>query len=202
MPSGRFDGGRFRAQDQRKDEHRRAAEDAGADVGLAPADRVEGVLQDRRPDRAGEVVAARADRHRDAAPPVEPERGVGDERGEGGRAAEEPDQHPVQQAEFAEARGVAGEHEAAAQAERADDGRHHHAEAVGELAHQDAADAEADHGQRVGQRGTAARYAELGLHRRERHRDAVHARAAERHQRERRAEAQPGVGRFGLSALH
>ena len=56
--------------------------DADADVGLAPADGLDEVLHDRRPDRAGEVVAARADRHRDAAPAHEPERGVGDQRRE------------------------------------------------------------------------------------------------------------------------
>ena len=45
----------------------------------------------------------------------------------------------------------------------------HDAEAVGQPAHQHAADAEADHGQRVGQRRVGARDAELGLHRGQRH---------------------------------
>ena len=53
---------------ERQQRHRRGAEDADADVGLAPADGLDEVLHDRRPDRAGEVVAAGADRHRDAAP--------------------------------------------------------------------------------------------------------------------------------------
>ena len=46
----------------------------------------------------------------------------------------------------------------------------HDAEAVGQPAHHDAADAEADHGQRVRQRGVGARDAEFGLHRRQRDR--------------------------------
>ena len=71
-----------------------------ADVGRAPADGLEEVLQDRRPDRAGEVVAARADRHRDAAPAVEPQRGVGDQRREVGRAAEQADQQAVREREL------------------------------------------------------------------------------------------------------
>ena len=56
---------------------------------MAPADRLDEVLHDRRPDRAGQVVAAGADRHRDAAPAHEPQRGVGHQRREGGRAAEQ-----------------------------------------------------------------------------------------------------------------
>ena len=41
------------------------------------------VLDERRPDRAGDVVAGGAQRHRDAAPPLEPERDVGHQRHEG-----------------------------------------------------------------------------------------------------------------------
>ena len=62
------------------------AEHAHADVGLAPADAVDEVLHHRRPHRAGGVVAAHADRQRDAAPAVEPLRGVGHQRREGGRS--------------------------------------------------------------------------------------------------------------------
>ena len=82
-------GGRGRMQRARAAACVSDAEHAEADVGLAPADRLDEVLDDRRPDRAGEVVAARADRDRDAAPAHEPERGVGDQRREGRRAAEQ-----------------------------------------------------------------------------------------------------------------
>ena len=69
------------------------------------------------------------------------------------------------------------------------DHRHHDAEAIGQPAHRDAAEAEPDHRQRVGERRVAARDAELGLHRRQRDDDRPHADAADRrqHQRPRRA---------------
>ena len=44
------------------------AEHADADMGRAPAVRRDEMLHDRRPDRAGEIVAGRADADRDAAP--------------------------------------------------------------------------------------------------------------------------------------
>ena len=86
------------AHQEREQRHRHAAEDAHADVGLAPADALDEVLDDRRPDRAGDVVAAGADRDRDAAPALEPERGVGDQRREGRRAADQAEQHAVRRA--------------------------------------------------------------------------------------------------------
>ena len=113
-----------------------------------------------------DVVAAGADRHRDAAPAHEPERGVGHQRRESGRAAEQPDQQAVREREADQMlAAMPARDEASAQAGGADQHRHHHAEAVGQPAHHDAADAEADHQQRVGQRGIGARDAELGLHR-------------------------------------
>ncbi len=144
-------GGRARMQ-QGEQRHRRGAEDAHADVGLAPADGLDEVLHDRRPDRAGEVVAAGADRHRGAAPLDEPERGVGDQRREGRRAAGQAEQQAVDDREGEDAAAQAGEDEAGGQADRADQDRQHHAAPVGQAAHEDAADAEADHQQRVGQR--------------------------------------------------
>ena len=57
----------------------------------------------------------------------------------------------------------------------------------------DAAHAEADHQQRVGQRRIGARHAELGLYRRQHHRHDVHAAVADGHQGERGEQARPGV---------
>ena len=73
------------------------------------------------------------------------------------------------EAELHKAGRGAGEDEARAQAERADHHRHHDAEAVGEAAHEDAADAEADHRERIGQGSVAARGREIRLHQRQRH---------------------------------
>jgi len=149
----------------------------------------------------GEVVPARADRDRDAAAAVEPERGIGDERRERGGAAEQPDHDAVREAEYEEVLRGSRQDETAAQAESADDHRHHYAETVRELSHQDAADAEADHRERVRERRVASARTELGLYRRERDRHGVHARSADGHQGERRAQPQPGVTRFRLT-LH
>ena len=96
-------------QAQRERQHGREAEDADSEVGLAPADRFDEVLHDRRPDRAAEVVAARADRNRDAAPAIEPERRVGDQRREGGGAAEHADQQAVDQRELQQVGRHAGQ---------------------------------------------------------------------------------------------
>ena len=77
------------------------AEDADAQIGrgasrwLAMA-----CCRMRRPDGAGEVVAAGDDRDRDAAAAQEPVRDVGHQRPEGGRAAEHADQQRLGQDEL------------------------------------------------------------------------------------------------------
>ena len=80
---------------------------------------------------------------------------------------------------------------------RADDDGHHDAEAVGQPSHADAREAEADHRQRVRQRGGAARDAELRLHGRQRHDDRPHADAADGRQQQatRRGAATPAANR-------
>ena len=77
--------------------------------------------------------------------------------------------------------------------DRADEHRAHDAETVGETAHHDAADAEAEHGERERQRGVAARHAEVGLHRRKRDHERPHADAADRAERKRDAKPHPGI---------
>ena len=84
--------------------------------------------------------------------------------------------------------------EADAQQERAGDDGADDAEAVDQPADGDGADAEADHGQRVGQRGIGARHAEVGLHRRQRHHIGPHADAADGAEQHRHQQPQPGVG--------
>jgi hypothetical protein len=160
----------------------------------AAAGAVDDVLRDGRPDRTGKVVAAHADGQRDAAPAREPARGVGHQRCKGGRGAEQADEQALRQAELPQVGGGAGGDEAQAEADRTTEHRHHDAVAVRQLAHQDAADTEADHGQRVGQRGVATVYAELGLDAWQHHRDRVHAHAAQRHERERDEQPPPRVG--------
>ena len=160
------------------------------------------MLDDRRPDRAGDVVAAGADRDRDAAPALEPERGVGDQRREARRAADQAEQDAVDDREGPDAAGQAGGDEADAEAGGADAERHDDAAPVGEAPHEDAADAEADHQQRVGQRRVGARDAELGLHARQDDGDDVHRAAADRHQHQGDGEAAPGVAGIDGVCLH
>jgi hypothetical protein len=122
-----------------------------AQVGLAPAHGLDEVLHDGRPHRASQVIAAGAHRHRDAAALDEPKRGVGHQRCEGRGAAEEADEHRVHRHELADVAHRAGQQVTHAEAQGADQERPHHAMAVGQLAHQDAADTEADHQRRVRQ---------------------------------------------------
>ena len=140
-----------------------------------------------RPDRAGEIVAADADRHRNPATAREPQRNVGHQRRERGRGAQQPDQQSLGQVELPQAGGIAGRDKAGREPERADDDRDHHAIAVREAPHEYAAQAETDHGESVGQGRIRAVHAEIRLHARQHHGDRVHARAADGHQRERGA---------------
>jgi hypothetical protein len=186
------------AQQRRQRQHDHGAECAQPQVGVAPADGLDEVLHDRWPYGAGEVVAAGANRHRNAAPAHEPQRRVGDQRREGGRAAKQADQQAVGNREQPDVAGQAGRTVAEAEPGGADQDRHRDAMAVGEPAHQDAAEAKADQHPRVRHRGVGARHAELGLHRRQHHRDHVHAAGADSHQRQRHCEAHDGVARIGL----
>ena len=153
------------------------------------------VLHDRRPDGAGEVVAAGDDR---TAMPRRRSNQCEMSASSGPKVAElprKPISRPCASANCkrlgaSPASDVAGaERDACAPMSGT-----HDAEAVGEPAHQDAAEAEADHGQRVGERRDAAGDAELRLHGRQRDDDRPHADAAERRHRQRRDEAPPGGG--------
>ena len=195
---GGRDGGRLSLQREREQRHRDQAEHASPDISRAPAEVVDEILHRRRPDGAGEVVAAHHDRNRDSAPAREPKRNVGDQRYERRRGAEQPDQQPLGRGELHQVLRHPRGDEAEGKADRADEHRHPHAEPVGELSHEDAADAEPDHGQRIGKRRGGPRDPEFRLQRRQRNGHRVHARAADRHQGERDPEADPGVGGFGV----
>ena len=108
-------------------------------------------------------------------------------------ATEQADQHPVGHAEPPDAACRPRGPESQGQPCGTDEHRHHHAEAIGQPTHQDAAHAEADHHGRVGQGGIGPRHAELGLHRGQDHRYDVHAAAADGHQRQRDDQTHPGV---------
>jgi hypothetical protein len=181
------------AQGERQRQHGQHAQRADAEVRLAPADRLDRGLQERRPERPGQVIAARDDRDCDAAAPDEPERHVGDQRAERGRAAEHADQERLREHELPE-RGRAGRGDVAdAEHERAKRSRHDDAEAVGKAAHQHAADREADHGRGIRQRGVGAVDPELGLDRGQGYDHRPQADAADRAERERGEQPPPGI---------
>ena len=171
---------------------------------LPPAIGGDAGLHQRRPDRAGEVVAAGRQRDGEAAPPAEPQRGIGDQRPEGRAAAEQPDQRAMDDGELRHAGRLRREHIAGREREDAQQHRHQHAEAVGQLAHQDAARGEAERGQRVGQRRIGPRRAEFGLHGGQRHHDGPEPDAAERAERDGGGEPHPGIAAVhaSLGAVH
>ncbi len=79
--------------------------------------------------------------------------------------------------------------------------RHSNAEAVGEPAHDHAAAGEAEHRERVRQRGIGAGDAEIGLDGGQRHYHRPHADTADRAQQYGDAQAQPGLRRIGRVRL-
>ena len=196
---GRTQYGRPPAQHHGQRQHGGEAEQPDPGMGLPPSDGVDEVLDHRRPGRAREVVAAGAERDGDAAPAAEPERGVGQQRPEHRRRAEHADQHAIGDGEEPQALHPRGGEIAEPEGDAADDRRHHHAEAVGEPAHQHAARHQAEGDQGVGQRGAGAVDAELGLHRRQHDDHGPHPDAADRAEADRGGQARPSVGRLDFA---
>jgi hypothetical protein len=190
--------GRAPAQGQGERHHHDGADRGNNQVGHAPAMIGKGELHRDRPDGAGEIVAAGGGRHGEPAPPDEPLRYVGDQRTEGGRAAEADD--GLQQRERPYARHGGGEREADGEAERRQHKRRHDAHAVDEPPDGEVAEREAGHGHRVGQRCVAACHAELGLHLRQHHDHRPQPDAADRGERDRGAEPRPGISAVDVVA--
>ena len=184
---------RTAAQQQGQRQHRHGAEHGDTEMRLPPADRGDEMLHHGRPERAGDIVAGGADRHRDAAAPVEPVRHVGQQRHERGRASEQSDQQAIGQGELPERRGEARGEVTQQQRNRAAQHRRHHAEPVRHAPQQHAAEREADHAERERQRRVAAGDAELHLRGRQRGDHRPHADAADAGQQQRNREAEPGI---------
>ena len=117
-----------------------------------------------------------------------------------GRAAE-PDQQAMRERDLPERGRQPDRDIAEAERQRPEHQRHGDAEAVGEPAHEHAAAGEAEHGERVGQRGIGAVDAELGLDGRQRHHHRPHADAADGAEQHGDAEAQPGFRGIGRVRL-
>ncbi len=159
------------------------------------------MLDDRRPDRAREVVAACENGDGEAAPAHEPQRRVGEQRRERRRAARA-DQQALREREPGERRRRAGGDEAEREQPRAEHHRQHDAVAVGQAAHRDARQPERDHRQRVRQRCGGARDAEFRLHGGQRDDHRPHADATDRRQRQRDEKPLPRGRRFDFTVRH
>ena len=194
--------GRLAAQQEGERNERRNAEDADREMRLSPAIAGDQVFEDRWPHCTRHIVAASAERDCEAASAIEPQRRTGDQRPEHRGASQKADDEPVGEREGREVAGKRGADVADAQADRAKDDGHEDAEAVAELAHEDAAEDEAEHRHGVGQRGAAARYAELDLHGRQCHLHRPHADAADRTDRHRDGKAEPGIAGVELGFRH
>ena len=191
-------GRRWATKEQRKGQHRRRAEDADAEVGGPPSRRRDEVLDDRRPQCSGQIIAAREDRYRDATASIEPQRRMREQRCERCGTAG-PDQHALRKRIQRKATRETCRDVTERKGDRSDDDRHDDAEAIRQLAHQDARYAEAHHRQRVRQRCSAPGNAEFRLHCRQRYDDGPHADAADRGQHERDDQSDPCIAGFNLS---
>ena len=180
--------------DQRQ-RHRHRREDADRNVGVAPAHGLDAVVDQRRPDRAADVIAAGGNGDREPAVAVEPVRGFRHQRSEGGRRGQ-PDRE-MHQDELPD-RGrhsrddIAQAQNADAEPDGGDD-----AVAVGDLAGQHRAGAESEHDHRERQRGGAAARGELGLHHGKCDHHRPHADAAERADQHGHGKPDPCPARVG-----
>ncbi len=143
--------GRLAQEDRRQRHHDGSLEQAEIEHGLPPAAVGDGALEHRRPDRAGRIGAARDQCQRRAAAAVEPAADIDVGRRVHGADAEEAHEQALAQVELP---GLA------AGRQREPDADHHgaehdgpaHADPLGDVAHDDAAGAEADPGERARQR--------------------------------------------------
>ena len=179
------------AQQQRERHHRAEDRDRDGQIGRAPALGRDDPAQKEGPDRARDIVPGRDDRHRDAAPALEPVRDVGHERPERRRRAY-PD-HEVQHREGPEVRRARREAEAERHRHCGRHQRARHPEAVDRAPDQQVAGRKAEHGEGIGQRRRGPVGPELGLDRGHDEDVGPQPHIAEDRDRQRRAEARPGI---------
>ena len=165
-------------------------------MGLSPARGCDGVLDHRRPDRSGEIVAGGRDPNRDAAMRREPERDIGHERPEGRGAADADEQ--VTQREGPQGGRIRGGKKAERERTDPQQGGGQYAEPVLQPPHGDAAARKAEQGERKWQRGIGPQHAELRLHRGHNHGHRPQPDAANRAERHRCGEAHPRIGRINV----
>ena len=182
------------AEHQRQRQHRDHAEDAGRDMGRAPAVAGDEMLNDRRPYRARDIISGGRDRDRDAASLLEPVRHIGDQRTEGRGTAET--NQDMRCGKEPQGRCEARADKADAERGNAEQDRGDDSEPVREPAEDHIADGKSHHRHRVGNAGIGAGRGKIGLHSGKRHDIGPHADAADRAKQQRDAQPQPGIARI------
>ena len=157
-------GGRLAQENQRQWHHNRDDNQAIDQHGLAPAHGGHHALEDRRPDRAGDVLPAGDHRQGGAAPAVEPLGNVDHERRIDAGVAEQPDEQPVTDVQLPDL-AVRREQQSDADHPAAEHDRPAHADALGDGTHGDATDGRAEPGKRVRKRRDRALPSRLGRNR-------------------------------------
>ena len=183
------------AQHQQQDRHQHGADNRDGEMRGAPAIGLRAPVDQRRPECAGDIIAAGDDGHRKAAIALEPVRGFRHQRRERGRGAEA---HQERDEDELPQRGrKPGQHIGARQEGDADGHRRDDAEPVGDPADDDAAEAEAEEDHGGGKRNRAAGGRKFLLHDRHHHHHRPHADRADRgdQHRQRQAAARPGASR-------
>ena len=189
------------AQRKHQGDHGGRAEDRDAEEGMPPSARLDEMLNHRRPQRPGQVIAAGNDGHGDAAPAGEPVRHIRKQRRERRRTAEA-DEQAVGDRVLPERGSRGGGGVSEREAEDADDDRRQDPETIRHPAQDDAADAETKHRQRIGKGRIRARNPELGLHRRQRHHHRPHADPADGRKDQRQHQPCPRVSGIHPAKRH
>ncbi len=184
--------GRWREKDRGKRNDHRHFQEPERPHGLPPAEHRDDRLEDRRPHRTGEIGAARDQRERRAASPIEPAAHIDVERRIDPAIAEKADEQPVADVKLPW-RTERGNREADADHHRAEHHRPPHADAVGDAAHHEPPEADAEPTQRSRERRGRARTAELGGDRLQGHHGDPRCAERKPHGDERDARHHPGL---------
>ena len=193
--------GRAPPKDQQEWQHAQHAEHADSDMRCPPAFARDEMLNDRRPDCAGDIIAAGGDGDGNAAPPRKPLRGVGDQRAERGGGAE-PDQH-VHEGEQCEVGSQTRGNVSDAERQMPQTTGARMPNRSERRPSTTPPNAKPTIAEREGKGRVAARGRELDLHERQHHRRRPHADAADGAEQQGGSEPRPGVGGFhpGVSSL-
>ena len=159
-------------------------------MGGAPADRLHAEIDQRRPDRSTDVIAAGRDCDRKPAVAVKPVRGFRHQRAEGRRRGQADSE--MHQDELPDRRGQPGADIAQAQNADADADRGNDAVTVGDFTGDHLAQTETKHDHGEGERRRAPVGAELGLDHGKRDHHRPHADATERADQD--CDDKPGPG--------